>query len=286
MAKTILKIKQLNKRKRVVLFSILFLLLVLSTWGIKAAYAYYSSKTAFSFIGTTIGNFDIGDGDVNLILYREDDDGEYNLTKSIPLIGYYLNDLKTECSNKNTEVTYKSATNEISISSTEKSTCRIYFDQLGESDVRTYILIEDDEGKYEKDNKLYKMVNTVPAVGYEYLSYECADADTITNLQYDSETMKFSYTTTGKNICYVYYDALSKPDLTLNIYIQETDGSETYRNVTNIPTLNIYKLNAEKSSCKDLSGNSLNANISYSKREITVEAENAGTCDVYLDISN
>lgn len=288
MIKTILKIQQFTNQKKVVLFSILFLLLFLSTWGIKATYAYYNSKSTFSFLGTTIGDFDIGDGDINLILYMEDDDGEYNLTKSIPLIGYYLNNLKTDCSNENTKVSYDSNNNEISIESSEKSTCRIYFDQLGESDVRTYILIESDDGEYtyEGNDKTYKLVNTVPSVGYEYLTYSCVNPNAVTNINYDSSTMEFSYSSTEKNICYVYYNALSKPDLTLNIYIQETDGSETYRNVTNIPTLNTYVLNSTKSICNDLDGNNLNANISYSNRKITVVAENAGICNVYLDISN
>lgn len=286
MIKTILKVQQLKKRKKIVLIAILFLLLVLSTWGIKSTYAYYNSKSTFSFLGTTIGDFDIGDGDINLILYMEDDDGEYNLTKIIPLIGYYLNNLKTDCSNENTVVSYNSNANTISIESSEKTTCRIYFDQLGESDIRTYILIEADDGKYTYNDKLYKLVNTVPSVGYEYLNYNCVNPDAVTDIYYDSTTMEFSYSSTEKNICYVYYDALSKPDLTLNIYIQETDGSETYRNVTNIPTLNTYVLNSTKSNCKDLEGNNLNANISYANREITVVANSAGICNVYLDISN
>ena len=286
MIKTILKIQQFRKRKKVVLVAILFLLLVLSTWGIKFTYAYYNSKSTFSFLGTTIGDFDIGDGDINLILYMEDDDGEYNLTKSIPLIGYYLNNLKTDCSNENTIVSYDSSANTISIESNEKTTCRIYFDQLGESDIRTYILIEADDGKYTYEDKTYKLVNTVPSVGYEYLTYSCVNPNAVTNINYNSTTQEFSYSSTEKNICYVYYDALSKPDLSLNIYIQETDGSETYRNVTNIPTLNTYILNSNKSSCKDLDGNTLNANINYTNREITVSANSAGSCNVYLDISN
>lgn len=286
MIETIKKVKYRINHKKVVLTTILFLLLFLFSWGIKATYAYYDSKSAFSFLGTTIGDFDIGDGDINLILYMEDDDGEYNLTKSIPSIGYYLNNLKTDCSNENTTISYDNENNTISISSNEKTTCRIYFDQLGESDVRAYILLEDDYGDYSYNGTNYKLSNIVPEVGYEYLDYSCINEDAVTNIEYDSSTMEFSYSSTEKNICYVYYKALSNKDLTLNIYIQETDGSETYRNVANIPTLNNYVLNTSKSSCLDLEGNNLNAEISYSNRQISVDASNAGVCNVYLDISN
>lgn len=285
MNKIILKIKNKFKNKRVVLTAILFLLIVLFVWGIKATYAYYNSKTAFSLLGTTIGNFDIGDGDINLIMYKEDDNGEYNLTKSIPLIGYYLNDLKTDCSNENTIINYIEETNEISIQSNEKTVCRIYFDQLGESDVRTYILLEDDDGEYLYENINYKIVNQVPDVGYDYVGYDCLNKNASTNIEYDSELSTFTYKTSEKNICYVYFNKLSNPDLIINIYVQETDGSDSYMNVINIPTINKYVL-SDKSTCVDVNNNVIEANISYLNREIEVLAEEIGTCNVYLDISN
>lgn len=287
MRETILKKDNYQKRKKIVLSSILILIGFLFLWGFNTVNAYYNSKTDFSFLGTTIGDFDIGDGDINLVLYKESDDGKYNLTKSIPLIGYYLNNDKTDCSNKNTVISYENATNEVNIETDSQTTCRIYFDQLGESDVRAYMLVETTNGEYSYNGKTYNLSNKVPDVGYEYLTYACQNPEAVTEIDYDGQTRTFTYKSTDRNICYIYFNALSNPDVTLNIYIQETMGSESYMNVTNIPTLYTYKLNSTKSYCLDLDNNNIgSAVLSYADRKISVEVEYAGVCYVYLDINN
>lgn len=288
MIKTIFKIKHLNKLKKLVLSSILVLIVISIGFGIKDVYAYYNQKSSFAFLGTTIGDFDLGNGDVNLILYIEDNNGNYNRVENVPLIGYYYNQLKTDCSYENTIVNYDEETNHVTLETDAKTTCKVYFDQLSETDVMTYVLIESDNGKYMYDgnDKKYELVNTVPSIGYEYLNYSCINPDAITEIDYDLNTMKFTYSSSEKNVCYVYYDALSNPDLTLNIYIQESSASETYINVKKIPTINTYVLNSTKSSCKDSDNNILNTNIRYENGNISVDADDIITCNVYLDISN
>lgn len=273
MIETIKKIKNLIYQKKVVLSLILFLLIVLSTWGIKAVYAYYDSKSAFLFLGTTIGDFDLGDGDINLMLYIEGDNGEYNLAKSIPLIGYVLNSEKTNC-----PTDYTLNNNEITISSSEKITCKFYYDKAMEADIKVNIMLEQDDGNYS-------LSEIIPAYGYSYSTYSCDDSSIITNLNYNSETRVFSFNTTGKNICYAYFNKSGTTDVGVNVYIQKEENSNTYELHDYIPSYNIYKLSTNKTSyCTDSSGSNINATITYTNGEISISSNQAGICYVYLDI--
>jgi len=270
---TIKKIKNQLNSKRIVLTTILFLLIVLSTWGIKATYAYYDSKSAFSFLGTTIGDFDLGDGDINLMLYIEDDDGEYNLAKSIPLIGYILNNEKTNC-----PVEYILNNNQITISTSEKVTCKFYYDKSVEADIKVNIMLEQDDGSYA-------LSELIPAYGYSYNSYSCSNNNIITNLKYISETRNFSFNTTGKNICYAYFNKSGTIDVGVNVYIQKEENSNIYELHEYIPSYNFYKLSTNKTSyCIDLSGRNINSTITYTNGEISISSNQAGFCYVYLDI--
>lgn len=274
MIEVIKKIKCRLNSKRIVLSSILFLLLILSVWGIKATYAYYDSKSVFSFLGTSIGDFDVGDGDINLKLYMEGDNGEYNLASSIPLIGYILNNEKTKCP---AEYTIKN--NEIMITTNEIVTCKFYFDQIADADIKVNIMLENDDGSYT-------VSEIIPAYGYSYKEYSCDNTNIITNINYNSESRTFSFVTTGKNVCNAYFNKVGNIDMRVNVYIQEEVNSQTYELHDYIPSYKSYKLSTIKTSyCTNSSGNNINSNINYINGEITISSNQSGNCYVYLDIN-
>lgn len=274
MIEIIKKIKYRLNSKRIVLSSILFLLVILFTWGIKATYAYYDSKSAFSFLGTSIGDFDVGDGDINLKLYMEDDEGEYNLASSIPLIGYVLNTEKTKC-----PADYQIINNEITITTNEIVTCKFYFSKQIDADIEINIMLENDDGNYE-------VSEIIPAYGYSYKEYSCNNESIITNINYSLELRTFSFATTGKNVCNAYFNKSGNEDMSVSVYIQEEVGSQSYELYDYIPSYKSYKLSSLKTSyCTNNSGSNINANIAYSNGEISISSNQSGKCYVYLDIN-
>lgn len=207
------KIKELSKNKSYVYALLVFGILVLIV-GIKSAYAYYHDEKSFSILSALVGDFDGGDGDINIIIYKqlvkkdtdEDENSKstnYAKSYSVPEMGYKFNDQLTECNfeGNNESVQpeagkactkgsgsttgcyydYSEADRKFSVTSDRKVTCKFYFDKTEESDINVYLYAQKDGGEKQYNNKSYSLVNGFPAFGYEYK--ENGDGDTAKNYE-------------------------------------------------------------------------------------------------------
>ncbi|MBQ7030869.1 MAG: hypothetical protein IJN13_00660 [Bacilli bacterium] len=279
MKRTILKIKHYFKSKKVVLSLILFFTMILSGLCISVVSAYYNSSSTFSFLGTIIGDFASGDGDINVIVYVEGDSGRYNLIKSIPSYGYVLNTEKTSC-----DVDYTIVGSQIVLNTTTKTVCKFYYDKEMDPDIKAFVMLENDAGSYDYNGKSYLLSNTIPAYGYSYLEYKCDDEEANTTLTYNASTREITVSTTEQNVCYVYFENVINTNLVVNVYIEQED-SEAYLNVQTIPGHKEYVKSTTKTSyCEDSNGNSIDATITYENGELVVDSDSVGVCYVYLDL--
>ena len=279
------KLKKLTRNKLCLLIMIGFFSF-LCVLGIKSTLAYYQTYESIRILANVIGDFDIGDGDVNGVIYKESDDGIYVRSYTVPALGYVFNDSLTSCTiscsktdpSANCYYTYNSTNKEFTITSNKKVTCKFYFTKESESDIKIFIMKED-----AYNSQTYTAVDNIPAYGYVYSSGTC-DND-YTNIAYNSITKTFSVSTSVKNVCYAYFDAESDSDITVNTYVENLDGE--YVSVDSIPTGNIYKLSTSQTSkCYDSSNNPLATEIQYIDGYINILAEQKQTCYVYLDLDD
>ena len=279
MNKAILKIKHYFKSKKLVLSIILFFMMIFSIFGVSFVSAYYNSSSTFSFLGTLIGDFASGDGDINVIVYAESDSGRYNLIKSIPSYGYILNTEKTTC-----DADYTIDGNKIILNTTTKTVCKFYYDREMEPDIKVFVMLENYAGSYEYNEKSYLLSNSIPAYGYSYLEYKCDDETANTTLSYNASTREITVSTTEKNICYVYFENVINTNLVVNVYVEQED-SGAYLNVQSIPGHKEYVKSINKTSyCEDNNGNPITAVITYENGELVVDSDSVGVCYVYLDL--
>ncbi len=245
--------------------------------------AYYHSKSSFSFLGTAIGNFDGGTSDIEIRIYAENDQGRYNLIKNVPQIGYFLNSSKIDCPSP---AHFEATSSTITVSSTEKVTCRFYYDKLSDKDIELFIMLEDSEGDVTHNGTKYKQSEKIPAYGYSFDSYTCSDPGVVTSVDYNADTREFIFDTSAKNTCYAYFKNNIIPDLNVDVYIQDGVGSNGYLKVESIPGVLTYKKSTVKtSSCVDRSGNPSSTTVDYVNGEILISGQSPGKCTLYLDIN-
>lgn len=278
--------KKILKKKRTC-FTLVSLLVFLLIVGIQVSHAFYNVSDAISILTNKVGDFDLGDGDINVMIYRENDDGKFVRSYSVPAIGYKYNSTLTTCTipcdtNASSNCHYSFNNSTIELNSKEKVTCKFYFEKEASSDVNVYVLREDVNGTHTYNSKNYSIVNGVPAYGYEYTNYTCDSAATLT---YNAETKKFNVETTGKNTCYAYFNSVGSSDVTAKVYVQSEAGSTVYNEVNVIPANKIYKLSTSKTSrCYDDSNTTLSTPISYTDGYININATTRQTCEIYLDL--
>lgn len=215
MTSMIAKFKEkLLKNKLYTIIIMIFAILVLS-FGIKQAYAYYYTKQSFPILSALVGDFDVGKGDINILIYKqaEKDKDLYTRSYAVPAMGYEFDQSKTACTdgdNKTLECTYKENgvegvaegssnncsysydkdTRTFTLTSNQKTTCKFYFKQTVTSDIDIYIMKEDEngvDGKWKPESttdgeevveKNYTMVEHIPAYGYRYAGYKCENDNT------------------------------------------------------------------------------------------------------------
>lgn len=281
--------KNLPKRKKAYLFLIISFFACVLGFSLKTAYAYYHQSTSFSLLATLIGDFDMGDGDINMMLYKQNDEGKYVRSYAVPTIGYKFDDSLTKCTipcDTNMEsscyYSYDSINNNFSLTSEENVTCKFYFNKTSSNDVGVNIMREDVAGTYTYNSKNYSLSEAVPAFGYSYVGYTCDKDATVT---YDALTKKFKVNTTTKNTCYVYFDNDGTSDITVKVFVQSKEGSTIYDFVDVIPANKIYELSKNKTSyCYDSTGASTGITPTYVDGYIKIDATTKQTCDVYLDL--
>ena len=145
---------------------------------------------------------------------------------------------------------------------------------------------EDSAGTYTYNSQNYSMIESIPAYGYEYVGYYCENPDSISSLEYVSETKRFVVSTSTKNTCYAYFDSVGSADIIANVFVQSAVGSSVYNQVESIPANKVYTLSTIKTSaCYDTSGNNTGTTITYVDGYINIEATEKQTCDVYLDLA-
>ncbi len=275
-----------EKNNKFYTIAIVAFFVIAITYGIKASYAYYTSSESVSILANLVGDFDMGDGDINMTIYKQDDNGDYIKTYTVPTIGYTFNNAKTVCdvqcsyndASAACNYSYNTTTKKFTFTSNGKASCKFYFDQEYSTDINIHILIEDENGSTTYNNKSYTEVNAVPAYGYEYYGYTCDETGTVV---YNSNTRTFSLTTNQRNTCYAYFDNTNTADIITNVYVQSDDDNTVYNKVDIIPANHVYVLSqSHASSCTDN-----NSQISYVNGYIQIDSmTQKQTCNVYLDL--
>lgn len=285
-----MKYSNIKSKKMILAISFAALLLFL---GVSIVKAFYTDTSSVSILASLVGDFDSGDGDINMLVYKENDDGDYVRTFAIPALGYTYNSSLTNCSiecsnsatNPNANCTYTiNNDNTITMNSDEKVTCKFYFDKHEDTDIVLNVLKEDENGTYEYNLKHYSLTDNVPAYGYNYTNnYSCDNNSTMT---YNAETRTFNIQTTQKEVCYAYFDKNNiTADIIANVYVQESNG--TYTKVETIPQHKRYVLSQTQTSlCVDSNSANTNATIAYTNGNINIDATGKQTCTIYLDLES
>lgn len=275
-----------NKRRMFLFLLIGFFVIILISGGYKV-YAYYHDSIASGILANKVGDFDTGDGDFNLMLYKENDEGKFVRVYAIPSDYYVFNDSLTSCTipcndgSGACSYSYDSINKTVSLTSNEKVTCKFYFEQVSNSDISVYVMIERNSGTHIYNSKSYSLVDSIPAYGYIYSgNYVC---DSSAELIYNSETKKFRVATSTKNNCYAYFDLEGSTDVVVNTYVQDEFGRNAYTLVETIPANKIYTLNSTKSICTPITSGDAGT-ISYVDGYINISSNSPQTCDVYLDL--
>ncbi len=295
MASMIKKFKKMPKRNKKYALGIMGLISLGLILGIQSTYAYYHEEKSLPILAAAVGDFDTGDGDINIMIYKQSEDNNklYSRTYSVPAFGYEFNDELTKCTvtcsedgEGNCRYNYNENDRTFSLTSKEKVTCKFYFDQKEPSDVNIYIMLADDNGPHYYDGKRYSIVNMIPPVGYTYDKSVCENNSD--KLEYDEATHKFTLSTNSKDKCYAYFNKSDVPaDISSNIYVQSEKDSKTYINVKTIPAGKLYNLNEEKSMCKDVGATDKNSStIKYEDGYINILSSGKETCDIYLDLAD
>lgn len=293
MASLMMKIKKLPKKRRNYLLVVLSFITLVLIVGVQSTYAYYHEENSIPILAALVGDFDNGDGDINIMIYKQSESNTnlYTRTYGVPSIGYKFNESLTKCTvstcsssaDSSCHYSYNADNKTFSLTSNEKVTCKFYFDEEVASDVNIYIMREDKNGTYRYNNKRYALNDAIPVVGYTHTASVCDNGG---NIEYDEENHKFTVSTNSKDKCYAYFDADENgADITANIFVQAEKGKNTYNQVKTIPQSKVYTLNSEMSKCTLNGANEGSADgISYENGYINILAKGKQTCNIYLDI--
>ncbi len=293
-------------RSKKALLSLSFIGILLLILGIKSTYAYYHSSNSVGILSALVGDFDSGSGDINIMVYKINDDGTKTKILNIPELGYIFDDDLTSCSiqcknttddpNASCHYTYNSSetTQEkaFSLTSNEKVTCKFYFRKQTEADIKVFIMKESENGteKYTgSDNieRTYQMVEEIPAYGYVYSNgYKCDN--NVESFEYDATTRKFTVGTKTKTVCYAYFNSTGEADATVKVFVQATKNGKVYDEVNSIPVNKKYQISTDpshKTACYLEDGTESGIVPTYVDGYINVlNLTQKQNCDVYLDL--
>lgn len=284
--------KNLSRKSKIFLFGLISVFVVVLIISIQKVYAYYHDSITEQLLANKVGDFDLGDGDINMMIYRENDEGKFVRIYAVPSAYYIFNDSLTSCTIPcndglgNCEYSYNSANKSFALTSNQKVTCKFYFEQESAADIEVFILLEDETAldTYTYNSKNYSLNDVIPAYGYAYADhYSCENNGVVT---YNSETKKVSVATATQDTCYIYFDKVGSADITVNTYVQDEYGGSTYTYVNSIPGNKIYVLNDTKSKCTPVAVDGVAGTVTYTDGYINVVATGQQVCDVYLDLES
>ena len=305
------KLINLSKKSNRFYFLTLLILTLILIGGIQSAYAYYyKDADSLPILSNLVGDFDSGNGDINIIIYKETGvkNDDFVKTYSVPEVGYSLNIDRTSCKgpsgndikcdkdnpNADCNYTYNADTKEINLTSNQKVTCRFYFNKDYENDIELYVMMQDQNGTHTREHydeepgdviKTYRNVDSIPAYGFTYSGYYCENGSTVT---IDEETGNIKVLATQRDVCYAYYDGdLLNADIIANVYVQKVVGGN-YVKVPSIPNSQKYKISeSQESYCHTEDGTHTSSVPTYENFYINIpESEQKQVCEVYLDIDN
>ena len=223
--------EKLNFKIIYIVICVVFLVTLLY---LNQTHAYYNYSTGPVPIFTSkVGNFS-GRGDtsplkdrntdINLLYMVQDitNPKNYAIMEGPPVqvSGYKINEKKSNCIPANATYTM-SGSNQFTVDSNglvkvivkqtkpNQVVCRIYYDyeQLSGKDIIVFALKEDNLGMVIYGDKHYTMSETIPTSGYTYKEYSCKNTNTATEINYIGG--KFTFKTSGPNICYAYFNKTS-----------------------------------------------------------------------------
>lgn len=288
--------KNLLGKNNVFLFGLISFFVIILVASISTAYAYYHNDISEGILANKVGDFDLGDGDINIMIFRENDAGEFVRVYAVPESYYVFNDGLTSCTvscnndDGNCEYSYDAVNKKFALTSNQRITCKFYFEQEMSSDIDVFVYVEDENGVIngieEYSELKYKLSDNIPAYGYIYSEKYTCDNMENTTLVYNSETKKINVSTSTKNKCYVYFNKVGNADIIVNTYVQDTFGSDAYTLVNYIPANKIYVLNETKSLCTPVIPTDAAGTVTYVDGYINVEANSKQVCDVYLDLES
>lgn len=286
--------KNLSKKNKKQLPIVVGVFVVLFFTGVSMVLAFYNGAYSFPIISNKVGNFDNGNGDLAIVIYRQsnslsDSTKEYKRVYGIPQVGFSLDhvDCTQTCTQNQSDAchyTYDVENNLYSLTSDKKVTCRFYYNKTAEADVEVSIMIEDENGGIVHEGKNYREIDSIPAFGYEYTGYYCAKAATVT---YNQELKTFNVSTTTRNSCQAFFNKVNDSDITVNVFVQTALGGSIYQEVESIPTNKSYIISTNANyttACYNSSGAKTGDTITYSGGYITVSATSKVSCNVYLDL--
>lgn len=213
--------KKMSKRRKMSIYGVLLLFIMVLVIGIKSTMAYYEDvEAAFPMLAAAVGDFDTAAGDINIVIQKQTAKSSttYVPTYGVPSVGYSFNVNKTYCENPTTKAkvtcsqgssgachyTYNANTREFSLTSNQKVTCNFYFDLTQASDIDVLVYIQnDDVGDRTYSGVKYQLVNDVPTSGYTYSTYTCDNSGG--TVSYSSSTHKLTVSSNSKNRCYAYF---------------------------------------------------------------------------------
>lgn len=267
-------LKAENRKKN--LTTIGFLIIIcLFTLISMPSFAIYQNEFEFSLINNVVGDKYASQFDYSLLIYIEDSNkcGKYNLTSTIPSLGYNYSGYK--CKN-NSILIYDNETKNTSVTTNQKDVCSVYFDVINE-DLGIKIMLEDNP-----NSNIYVLSNNIPYYGYKYSHYECDNNSVLT---YNSDLHKVNMSSTTNDNCTIYFNQ-DKTDLEVTLFIEETYQKKDYIEKASIPSNKIYVLNNENSECINNNNERIETEISYIDGYIEILSNEATYCKVYLDLAN
>ena len=118
----------------------------------------------------------------------------------------------------------------------------------------------------------YKLTSEIPTFNYVYSGFKCNNNST---LKYDETTAFTSVTLNQKDICSIYFDLLGSADISIQIMVEETINSNSYKISNFIPYFG-YKYSHYE--CDNNSYLTYNSEL----HKVSVETSSKEYCQVYF----